>query len=243
MVTPETEAGPGGSSGSKNPIKENSAADRIAIELRTRILNGDFPTGQRLPPERELTSLFGASRGTVREALRSLEVRDMVSRRVGSGTYVTYQPGGHPDDVAETTSPLELVDVRSAVEPHIVRLAVRNARARDIAALDEAMEGMAGAVQDPERFTQLDELFHLRLAEATRNPLFVDIYKQINHVRGHAAWSSIKDTVLSADGIRNYNHEHKALRDAVAQRDATRAVEIIERHLEHARRDLMLGTA
>jgi len=219
-----------------------SASDTITEALRERIVSGEYTVGFKLPPERELTELFGASRGTVREALCALEARNMVSRKVGSGTFVTYQPVGHSDDVAETTSPLELVEVRAAVEPHIIRLAVRNARARDIAALDEAIYGMESSANDPARFSEWDELFHMRLAEATRNPLFVDIYQQINHVRGNAAWSSVKDNILSPDGIATYNREHRVLRDAVAHRDATRAVEAIDRHLEHARRDLKAST-
>lgn len=219
-----------------------SVADRIANDLDERILGGEFSTGQKLPPERALTDLYGASRGTVREAIRSLEVRGIVARRVGSGTFVTYQKGEAPDDVAETTSPLDLAYVRSTVEPQVVRLAVRNATVRDIAALDEALDGMAASTDKPLQFSEWDEAFHLRLAEAGRNPLFVAICQQVNYVRGHANWSSIKGRALTPARIESYNLEHRAVRDAIATRDAARAVETIGHHLEQARRDLVAST-
>lgn len=245
MVTHETnlesglvnQSGPGA-----DPKGVGSVADRIADDLDGRILSGEFAIGDKLPPERALTDLYGASRGTVREAIRSLEVRGMVTRRVGSGTFVTYQMADAPDDVAETTSPLDLVDVRSTVEPQVVRLAVRNATVRDIAALDEALDGMAASTDKPLRFSEWDEAFHLRLAEAARNPLFVAICQQVNYVRGHANWASIKGKALTPARIESYNLEHRALRDAIASRDAARAVETIDHHLEHARRDLMAST-
>ena len=57
------------------PRMADSAADAIAAQLAQRILDGSFAMGDRLPPERSLAESFSASRGTVREALRSLSAR------------------------------------------------------------------------------------------------------------------------------------------------------------------------
>ena len=73
----------------------------IAVELRHAILMGDFVFGQKLPPERSLATQFGASRNTVREALRRLEENNLVSRRIGSGTYVTFRTDNDRDDAAD----------------------------------------------------------------------------------------------------------------------------------------------
>ncbi len=216
----------------------DSAADAIAAQLARRILDGSLATGDRLPPERSLAESFSASRGTVREALRSLSARGLVSRRVGSGTFVIYQPDAADTDVSEITSPLELVEVRAAIEPQMARLAVHNATARDMAVLERAVADMEGE-EDPERFSLADELFHLRLAEATHNPLIVEIYHRINHVRTHQQWDSIKNKILTPHQIAAYNREHRALLRALARRDAERAVEVVTAHMERARADLL----
>ena len=225
----------GGAGGA--PEAADSAADAIAARLAQRILEGSLASGDRLPPERRLAETFAASRGTVREALRSLATRGLVSRRVGSGTFVTYQPEAGEADVSEVTSPLELVEVRAAIEPQMARLAVRNATARDMAALERALAEMDGT-EDPERFSLADEMFHLRLAEATHNPLIVEIYQRINYVRAHEQWNSIKDKILTPDQIAAYNAEHRALLSALSHRDAARAEEIVVAHMARARADL-----
>ena len=220
------------------PRPPYSAADSIAAQLARQILDGSLATGDRLPPERSLAESFSASRGTVREALRSLSARGLVARRVGSGTFVIYEPDAGEADVSEITSPLELVEVRAAIEPQMARLAVRNATARDMAALERALVEMEG-VKDAERFSLADEMFHLRLAEATHNPLLVEIYHRINHVRAHQQWDSIKNKILTPDQIVAYNSEHRALLAALSRRDAERAVEVIVAHMDRARADLM----
>ena len=174
----------------------------------------------------------------MREALRSLSARGLVSRRVGSGTFVIYEPDAVDTDVSEITSPLELVEVRAAIEPQMARLAVRNATARDMAVLERAVADMEGE-EDPERFSLADEMFHLRLAEATHNPLIVEIYHRINHVRTHQQWDSIKNKILTPHQIAAYNREHRALLAALSRRDAERAVEVVTAHMERARADLL----
>lgn len=210
----------------------------IAARLRQAIHDGVYVEGERLPAERALAHGFGTSRSTVREALGVLEDARMVARRVGSGTFVIWRPGGAEADVAEVTSPIELVDVRLGLEPHMVRLATMNATPRDLARLKETLDAIEAAGDDPDRFTRFDRQFHERLAETTHNPLVVSLYRQVNHVRGHRQWNAMKDKILTGDRIRAYNDEHRALFAALAARDAETAVGLVTRHLERARRDL-----
>src|SRR5690606_18128174 len=132
---------------------------------------------------------YGASRTTIRAALGQLEQERLVSRRVGSGTFVNFRAPSDAEDIAEQTSPVELIEVRLAIEPHMVRLAVLNATARDIDRLSEIMTRMAAGSIDSETFTEFDEQFHLLIAEATRNPLMLWLYRQINLVRTHSQWN------------------------------------------------------
>ena len=75
---------------------------------------------------------------------------------------------------------------------------------------------------------------HLALAESTRNPLMVWLYRHINDVRGHAQWSIRKDKILTPDRITEYNRQHRALFAAIASRDVQGAMDIMTRHLEKA---------
>ena len=216
-----------------------SGAINIATMLRNEILEGRYAFGDRLPAERDLASFCGASRGTVREALRRLEENNLVSRRIGSGTFVSYRERPDHEHIAETTSPLELIEVRLALEPHMVRLAVMNASARDIERLREALGGVVSSGNSPERFSRADETFHLTLAGCARNPIMQWLYRHINDVRGHSQWAARKDKILTPERMLEYNGEHQAIFQAVHSRDTDSGVAAITRHLERARSHLL----
>ena len=97
----------------------------IAAQLRHSIFEGVYGFSDRLPAERQLAETFNVSRGTIREALRRLEELGMVTREIGSGTFVTYREFAEQAAIADVTSPLELIDVRFGIEPQMVRLADR----------------------------------------------------------------------------------------------------------------------
>ncbi len=221
------------------PSASGVGSTGIAARLRKAILEGHYAYCERLPAERELTVHFGTSRGTIRQALRRLAETGLVSRRIGSGTFVSWRAGAHEDDIAEITSPIELIEVRLALEPDMARLGVANATARDLDAMEQALVRCESAGADREAFSRADEAFHRALAECTRNPLMIWLYGKINDVRGHAQWNAMKDKILSVKRIAEYNLEHRALYEALRSRDVDAAAAAIEKHLNEARVDLV----
>lgn len=225
-------------SGTRNG-SHTASSTRIASQLRRAILEGEYAYGERLPPERELSVEFSAARGTVRAALDQLASLDFIVRRVGSGTFVRYRGHAGQEDVAVLTSPLELIDVRMAIEPPMVRLAVLHANAQDIERMAEALARVEAGGHDARAFSRGDEAFHLSIAASTHNPLLMWLYRQLNDVRTHAQWSARRDTILSPERMAQYNRQHRDLYSRIASRDVDGAVRIISAHLEKARTDLM----
>jgi len=66
------------------PPPQNKKSDRIAEEIKRWIVQQDLQTGDRLPPEQELAPWFSCGKGTIREALKSLEVQGLVAMRTGA---------------------------------------------------------------------------------------------------------------------------------------------------------------
>ncbi len=215
------------------------ASEAISAQLRRAILEGAHEYGDKLAPERDLARVFDVSRTTVRNALDRLESLGLVVRRVGSGTYVSYRPSPDISEIAEVTSPLELIEVRLALEPPMVRVAVTSATALDLDRLRETLERIEAVGNDPENFSRWDEEFHLHLAECTHNPLLTWIYRAINEVRGHSQWNLSKDTILTPTRIACYNRQHRTLYDSVRSRNVEASVRAITKHLERARGDLL----
>src|SRR5690606_5103728 len=109
-------------------------AAAITARLRRAIETGVYSDGDQLPPERQLATAFGTARSTIRKALHQLESEGLVSRRLGSATFVSYAgPPERPSgDITDLISPLQLIEARMAVEPYMTRLAAIHATRRDL---------------------------------------------------------------------------------------------------------------
>jgi len=204
-------------------------------------MSGAFGYREQLPTERQLAGNFGASRTTIRKALMWLEDQKLVERRAGSGTFANYEPRTTSEDIAVTTSPLELIEVRAAIEPQMARLAVLHATARGLEKLELLLKELKAAEQcsDANRFSAADELFHMAIGNCTSNPLLVWIYKEINVIRTHAQWGEMRKKILTRECMRLYNEEHEALVRAIKMRDASGAADVMVRHMNKARDDLI----
>ena len=222
------------------PQLRGSAA--VYKQLRRAILEGQYEFNEQLPPERELAQYFGSARGTIRNALDLLEQAHLVKKKMGSGTYVSYDKNFDSFHIADETSPIELIDTRLAIEPHIIRLVVMNAKNNDIRRLEEALKRVQDSSRRLDEFSRADEHFHLTLANCTQNALLIWIYQRINDIRAHDQWSARKKNILTPTKIALYNRHHGDLVSAIKQRDSNRAVKEIRSHLLQAKRDLLGNT-
>ncbi|MBT4085477.1 MAG: FadR family transcriptional regulator [Alphaproteobacteria bacterium] len=230
--------------GMDTPEAIQSGSANIAARLRRAILEGEYSYQTKLPAERELAEFFSASRGTIRAALNQLEEMGLLARRVGSGTFVIYKAysellDGEGRDIAEITSPLELIEARLAIEPHMIKLAALNASNRDLDQLRKFLENLEDCQNDRESFSSADEQFHLGLASASHNRLIYWFYKKLSDVRSHAQWGGMKKLIVNPDNIKAYNTQHRALFNALENRDMERAEKLMIAHLEKARLDLL----
>lgn len=224
-----------------NIAKPGRGPRAISAYLQRAIETGAYSEGDRLPPERELATTFQAARSTVRRALDQLEKAGLVSRRLGSGTFVgaTTTSSRKTHDLADQVSPLQLIEARLAVEPFTTRLAVLHATRRNLDDMELVLKHAEESVADKDAFSKWDGEFHLLIAHASGNPLLINVYRQINHVRLHAQWDAMKEKILTPDVVAAYNRQHRGIFNALHERDAQGAFALITDHLEKARDDLL----
>ena len=227
---------------SPGDAKRLGSAD-IAAVLRREILSGALLQHDRLPAERTLAERYGVSRGTVREALIRLEREKLVEIRAGSGTYVIHSAPMPTDSPIETARPLELMDTRFALEPHICRLAVLHARRSDFEAFDTLLTQMEACGDDALAFGEADSQFHTVLAQSTGNNLLIWMVGQMSNVRGQDEWTRMRHLTLDAKSIAQYNAEHRQIVQAIRARDPDRAALMMKGHLETARLALTRAAA
>lgn len=216
-------------------------AHDISTDLRERIATGHHAPDSRLPSERALAETYGAARGTVREAIKLLERQGLVETRAGSGTYVISTATTGMPSVIETTRPLELVDARFAIEPHMVRLAVLHATEADIETCERHLDNMETCNHSKD-FADIDEDFHLSLADAAHNPMIRWMMEKCHEVRSHAQWNRMRTLTLAPSIVRLYNRQHRAIVDAIRARESETAMKAMREHLDTARRSLVEAT-
>jgi GntR family uxuAB operon transcriptional repressor len=224
-------------------VSKRIGAAEVAGALRREIARGALATHDRLPPERVLARDYGVARGTVREALNQLSSEGLVEIRPGSGSYVALEAHDQPNAVVSNAGPLELIDARFALEPHICRLAVLRARQQDFEKMERLMERMEASEQDPIAFSIADMDFHTVLAQTTGNGLLIWIVSQISSVRNQEQWSRVLESTLNPEIIAEYNIQHRAVVEAIKRREPEPAAALMKEHLETARLSLTRAAA
>jgi DNA-binding FadR family transcriptional regulator len=218
------------------------AAD-IAALMRREISKGQLQLHDRLPSERVLAEAHGVARGTIREALNQLERDGFVEIRAGSGTYVVHSAVQNTSSPIDNANPLELMDARFALEPHMCRLSVLHGRRSDFDRLENLCDQMERNVSDPTAFADADTEFHRLLAETTGNGLLIWIIGQMTSVRSQDEWTRMRQLTLNEGIITRYNAQHRQILNAIRTREPERAANLMKEHLETARLSLTRAAA
>ena len=222
--------------------KKLNAAD-LASLLRSEINLGQYARNDKLPTERDMANTYGVSRGTVREALTKLMENGLVEIKHGSGTYVTFDGKVSTPNAIQSANPLELIDARFALEPHICRLAVLHGRREDFDKLTLLCDKMDSSLHNTLEFSAADTEFHHTLVQCTRNVLLIWIIDQINSVRGQSDWKRMRGLTLNPTIIDQYNNQHRKILEALYRREPEAAANSMKDHLETVRLSLTRAAA
>ena len=212
----------------------------IASQLRREINSGSLQRFERFQPERSLALNYNVSRGTIRAAINKLEIEGLVKTKAGSGTYISKKDSGENSSVIQNARPLELVDARFALEPHICRLAVLHGRQADFEKLENFLEAMEKNSDNPIIFGDSDTAFHRTLAESTGNSLLIWMIEQITSVRNQDEWGRMRHLTLNENIIKKYNTQHRDTLNAIRAREPEKAAKMMREHLQTARLSLTL---
>lgn len=212
-----------------------SPADVIIARIRELIVSGALPPGHRLPPERELALKMGVQRRVVRKALSALAEEGIVSRQVGRGTFVGRAAFGPKDTILpDLVAPMELMEARLAIEPVIAAEAALRAKQPDLKRMRLCLRHGESASKF-ESFEEWDTALHRTIAEATHNVVFVMVIDLFTKVRANNEWDRLKRRTLTPEHRNLYRQHHRAIVNAIEQRDAKQATLSMRAHLKAVR--------
>lgn len=162
-------------------MEKQTLGEIAAQKLLGMVQEKGYTAGDKLPTEGELAGLLGVGRNTVREALRILVSRNIVTIRQGSGTFISDKNGVADDPLGfsmiEDRRKLteDLIQIRVMVEPPIAALAAQNATKKEILALEAMIVELEHAMEGRGDYSEKDSQFHAMIAGCTHNLVMTNL--------------------------------------------------------------------
>lgn len=236
------------------PARSKSAGSRakpgriqsVLRALGGEIAQGAIPVGATLPPEHELEARFGVGRGVVREAIKTLAAKGLVSVRPRHGTHVRpradwslldrdvlgWLAGREPNRALL----LAIQEVRSIIEPAAAALAAERATAADRERITTALAAMESARSKADAIAA-DKAFHLAILDATHNPVLQGFRGAIDTILGTVFLVAVGSSGWFDDNLPN----HAVAARAIVAGDAAAARAAMEQVLGYTQRRLSKG--
>jgi len=190
--------------------------------LREAIRSGVLAPGERLM-EIQVAEELGVSRTPVREAIRRLEAEGLVVMIPRRGTYVSDMSLRDISDVFE---------IREALEVLAVSLAAARITDDELEELERMMVELDEVIgkNDIEGLVEVDIRFHMKIYEASRNVRLISILSNLREQT-----TRFRMTSMSTPGrMQNTMEEHRAIVEALGDRDPEEAGRVTHEHLANA---------
>jgi DNA-binding FadR family transcriptional regulator len=219
--------------------ERTGTASEIHASLMAAFRAGRHRPGEQLPNERQLAEMYGTSRQQVRDALLILQEAGLVTRKVGSGTYLTQNAAAVIEridadvDVLATHehSFIETVEARLVIEPGVAALAARNVSKSSRARLSAAL----AAVGEPANWIDFKSriyLFSRAYYEASGNKFLLWTFDQILKARVDHRFDGHRENGAVAEIVRRHSHDQlSAIFEAISEGDEARAEAVTRAYL------------
>lgn len=220
--------------------KPTKIYEKVVEEIKDLISKGILEQGDPLPPERQLMDQLGVSRSSLREAFRILESLGLIESLPGKGRFVRRCRG---DSALSRKVPLadgailELVEARRVIEPVMAEEATKHATSADLRKIRRLLTTTGEDVESLTHRAECDYAFHLLLAEATHNFIYVNIMKMTFNL----IMATHERIYTLLDDKKIFLEEHEKIYEAIIARDHKLAADITNKHVNRVYRTLLNG--
>ena len=216
--------------------------EKVVEKLKESISKGEILPGDPLPSERQLMDDFGVSRSSLREAFRVMELLGLIESVPGKGRFVRHPKPPAEDEKnirLEDSAVLELMEARRILDPAIAAESAMRATSSDLTRLLRVLTSTEKRLGDPNQRAQSDFDFHLALAEATHNFVFVNITR-MNFDLIMATHDKIYNLLEDKDA---FLLEHRSMYEAILDHNVDLARETAANHIDRIYKTLHRGIA
>ena len=217
-------------------IPRERVSDRVASELLKLIADGRLTPGERLPGERQLASMMGVSRVSIRAALQLLKQQGLLSAVQGGGTRLLAAARDLDPDLGQllridADNIDDLIAIRTVLETWAARRAAERATPQQIAELEEAHREMAQQVTAPHRKGTEDIRFHQALARASGSKVYQHLVSRLRDTLEATLGYQRSELLRSPEEEQTVVRQHAAIVAAIRDRDPAAAAAAAQAHL------------
>ncbi|RLQ89595.1 FadR family transcriptional regulator [Notoacmeibacter ruber] len=220
-------------------------AEKVYHSLHSRIINGDYPANEKLPPEMKLAEELGVSRPVLRDALERLREEGVVSSRQGAGTFVQEIQKSVPIGFAKVETLADVqrcYEFRINLETEAAALAAERHNAELLGEIEQALDLLRAATGSLQHREDADFMFHGSIARASNNHYFETAFGALRyHIN---VGMKLHGESLMNDGRKGLEDvlaEHTDIYNAIRLHDSDAARSTMRKHLEHSRDRLFGG--
>jgi DNA-binding FadR family transcriptional regulator len=247
LILAESERG-GAGHGTRLPTERQLAADlgvsRAAIRHAMAVLQAEGRVSREVGRGTFLRSHApdgpGPEPAAGETAERAADEIPAAAPPAGPGPAASELPAPGGLSGAADYAPADVMAVRRLFEPTAMSLVVAWATARDFAEMDRCLRGGERAA-DHDEFEVWDAALHRSIIAATRSPLLIQLYSEVERARHGRMWGDLKRRSATADRRDEYRRDHEEIVAALRLRDADQATTAMRSHLARVSRHL-LGT-
>lgn len=230
-------------------IANDTVSEAVVAQIEHLILNGVLKGGQKLPSERDLSELMEVSRPKVRDAIKVLEERQLLTVRHGEGTFIAPLTGtalspAMVDLISRHSGAFyDYLEFRREVEGYAAFMAAQRATVED----DEIIRRLIGKMEaahsnpDPAEEASIDVSFHSAVVDAAHNSILVHIMSSIYELMRRGIFYNREFLYRRGDGRDLLLEQHRAIAEAIVDRDPEAAGAAAEAHMDFVKTSFSLG--
>jgi DNA-binding FadR family transcriptional regulator len=216
-------------------VRREPLADQAAELLLGRIRAGEWHLGERLPGETTLAVQLEVGRSTVREAIRQLAGRGVLTSRQGAGVFVTALDVPEDwDAVLRRAGIVSVIEARVAIESEAAALAAERRTPTELRAIRRALDARGLPSPTLAQHVDADMAFHRSVVAAAHNPILIELFDGfVPRLRpAMVDMLRLRPGPAREGEVDHVDHAaHVALAEAIAAHDAVAAAELSRTHL------------
>ncbi len=208
--------------------------EKVYNDVLNLLLSGKFSPNDKLPSENELKDMFGVSRNTIRAVLNKLAVLGIVETRRGEGSFLK-EIGTHmylnnmvPSVMLNENDLVGLMEFRRGIEMASARQAAINATDEDLRGMEQYFEEIHKKETSSHDFATLTSDFHVKIAIASKNEIFVSLLELIKWI----STSKMESFLYYKPDVEDSSFYHYMIFRCIKEHKPDEAAYMMDRHLE-----------